>query len=116
MAYRSEVYLLCTPKIGDALKEVTATAVKDYQPEIIDYKNAVYFKWRYVPWLRAYESFCRDIYDVLKKFENDPDEGYKLIRFGEKTVDIEEDYNEQGYELFDSEFVPLRTVQLPLNL
>lgn len=116
MAYRSEVYLLCTPKMGNELKKATATAEKVYQPEIINYENTVYFKWRSVPWEPLYFPFCKDIYDVLQKFANDPDEGYKLIRFGEGTTDIEEDYNDTGFELFDSKFVPLRTIQLPLDL
>lgn len=116
MAYRNDVYLLCTPQIGNELKKVTATAEKVYQPQITDYETAVYFQWCYVPWNSDYEPFCKDIYDVLKAFKEVPDEGYKLIRFGEKIDDIMEEYDDWGYTLFGEDFFPIRNIRLPLDL
>lgn len=116
MAYRSDTYLLCTPNIGKALKIVTANAEKDYQPQITEFSSAFYFQWCYVPWSPEYEPFCKDIYEVLTKFDSVPEEGYKLIRFGDKTDDITEEFNEHGYDLFNEDFFPLRTIRLPADL
>lgn len=116
MAYRSDVYLLCTPNIGSELKKVTALAEKVYQPVITEFNSAFYFQWCHVPWSPDYVPFCKDIYDVLTKFDIIPEEGYKLIRFGEKTDDIVEEFNEQGYALFGEDFFSLRSIQLPSDL
>lgn len=114
MAYRNDVYLLCTPEIGNTLKKVIEPTEKSYQPEIIDYTDAVFFKWSLVPWDPYYYDFCKNIYNTLRKYENNFQEGYKLIRLGEKTIDIEEEFNERGLYLFDDEFFTYRTVQLPI--
>ena len=98
------------------IKKVTALAEKVYQPVITEFNSAFYFQWCHVPWSPDYVPFCKDIYDVLTKFDIIPEEGYKLIRFGEKTEDIEEEYNEQGYALFGEDFFPLRSIQLPSDL
>ena len=85
--------------------------------EVYTFKKSKWAKFKCVgPMPIALQMLNTYIYDVFTKFGIVPEEGYKLIRFGEKTEDIEEEYNEQGYALFGEDFFPLRSIQLPSDL
>lgn len=116
MAYRSDVHLLCTPKLGSEIADVAALAPESCKPRVKANNIASYFIWEDVVWDKYICDWCSQVYRILDKYKNDPKQGYKLICMGDMITDIEEIMNEAGRVLFDSLFYPIRSIQLPNNL
>ena len=112
MCYRNDVHLLCSHSIGSELIAATANAPDGCRPHIKNGLNTIYLFWDFVVWDRYICDWCKDVYDILQKYDDSHIEGYKLIRIGEALIDIEEEMNDFGEMHFNEDFYVVRTVNL----